>query len=338
MILTDKKTITNRYIRKKIARYKQKKAELVTSNKLIEGVEFHRRIHPILLFLLRVKSKLSRLTYEFVTDKRVDTKNGKTVIYAIAHIGKFDYEMIVEACDIFAVSHIGKLDFEIVSEVIKKQYHVLAADFMHMKGTFSGVYLWTNGVVYIDVLDKNDRKNSRDLMVNILKQKGNIMIFPEGTWNLSLNEIIYDIQLGTVNMAMETGTVIIPISLEQYEEQKKFVINMGEPIEQEMAYENIREYKIKKTSELRDIMAALKYEIWEREGITNRSDIKPNYWSDFVAHRCAEWWGYDLREQIDNCYIPKEKLEYWDLMHDLRNMKVREENSFLFVGKEIFLN
>ena len=61
------------------------------------------------------------------------------------------------------------------------------------------------------------------------------------------------------------------------------------------------------------------YEIWERESITNRSDIKTNYWSDFVVRRCAEWWGYDLREQIDNCYIPKEKLEYWDLMRDLRN-------------------
>ena len=41
---------------------------------------------------------------------------------------------------------------------------------------------------------------------------------------------------------------------------------------------------------------------------------------------------------IDNCYIPKEKLEYWDLMRDLRNMKVREANSFLFADKVKFLN
>lgn len=45
----------------------------------------------------------------------------------------------------------------------------------------------------------------------------------------------------------------------------------------------------------------------------------------------------DFREQIINCYIPKEKLEYWDLMRDMRRMKVKEENRFLFVSKEEFL-
>lgn len=297
--------------RKQFEKYKIKKQNIISRDSYVPK-KIRRLIRPLLRIMLKVSRSLQGYRIEII--RKTEIPHDKPVI--------------------FAVSHIGKLDFEIVSEVIKKQYYVLAADFMHMKGTFSGFYLWLNGVVYIDVLDKNDRKNSRDLMVNILKQKGNIMLFPEGTWNFSPNEIIYDIQLGTVDMAMETGAVIIPISLEQYEEQKKFVINMGEPIEQEVAQENVREYKIKKTSELRDTMATLKYEIWEREGLTNRSDIKPNYWSDFVVRRCAEWWGYDLREQIDNCYIPKEKLEYWDLMRDLRNMKVREANSFLFTDYE----
>lgn len=77
MILTDKNTITNRYIRKKITQYKQKKADLVASDKMIEGVDLHRRMHPVLMFLLRVKSKLSGLTYEFVNDKRLDATSGK---------------------------------------------------------------------------------------------------------------------------------------------------------------------------------------------------------------------------------------------------------------------
>ena len=56
MILTDKNTITNRYIRKKITQYKQNKAEIVSSDLPIKGVEAHRRIHPILMFLLREKA------------------------------------------------------------------------------------------------------------------------------------------------------------------------------------------------------------------------------------------------------------------------------------------
>lgn len=136
---------------------------------------------------------------------------------------------------------------------------------------------------------------------------------------------------------METGAVIIPISLEQYEEKKKFVINMATAIELNRMNENTKDFKIQKTSELRDIMATLKYEIWEKEGITKRCGIKRNYWSDFVLQRCAEWPGYDFHGQIDNCYIPEAKLEYWDLMRDLRNMKVSEANRFLFMKKEDFL-
>ena len=163
------------------------------------------------------------------------------------------------------------------------------------------------------------------------------MLFPEGTWNLSPNELIYDIQLGAVDVAMETGASIVPISVEIYDEQKKFVINMGDVIEIYGAQNDTKEFKIHKTTELRDIMATLKYEIWEQEGIAKREDIENDYWSKYVLRRCAEWWGYDFREQIMNCYIPKEKMEYWDLMRDMHRMRVREENRFLFVSKDEFL-
>lgn len=163
------------------------------------------------------------------------------------------------------------------------------------------------------------------------------MLFPEGDWNLSPNELIYDIQLGTVDMAMETGASIIPISVEIYDEQKKFVVNMGDAIEIDGGKNDTKECKIQKTTELRDDMATLKYEIWEHEGITKRADINYEYWIKYVQRRCAEWWGKDFREQIINCYIPKEKLEYWDLLRDMRRMKVKEENRFLFVSKEEFL-
>ncbi|MGN0431108.1 MAG: lysophospholipid acyltransferase family protein [Lachnospiraceae bacterium] len=308
----DKTTLLKK--RQEFDKYKQKKQRIISSDSNIP-MKIRKAIRPLLRGMLWVSRKLQG--YEIEILNRTEIPRGKPVI--------------------FAVSHIAKLDFEIISEVIKQQYFVLAADFIVVKGKFPGLFFWLNGVVYIDVLDKDDRKNSRDLMVKILEQNGNIMIFPEGAWNLSPNEIFYDIQLGAVDMALETGAVIIPISLEQYEEKKKFVINMGDVIDLNRMNESTRECKLKKTSELRDILATLKYEIWEREGITKRSDIKSNYWSDFVLRRCAEWPGYDFHGQIDNCYIPKAKLEYWDLMRDLRNMKVSEANRFLFMKQDEFL-
>lgn len=301
-------------IRQEFEKYKRKKQRILSQDSYIP-MKIRKAIRPVLRGMLWISRKMQGYKIEIMNQTEIP--QGKPII--------------------FAVSHIAKLDFEIVSEVIKEQYFILAADFMVVKGKFPGLFFWMNGVVYIDVLDKNDRRNSRDLMVKILKANGNIMIFPEGAWNLSPNEIIYDIQLGVVDMAIETGAVIIPISLEQYEEKKKFVINMGTAIELNRMSENTKDFKIQKTSELRDIMATLKYEIWEREGITKRCNIKGNYWSDFVLRRCAEWPGYSFRGQIDNCYIPKAKLEYWDLMRDMRNMKVSEVNRFLFMKKEDFL-
>lgn len=46
MILTEKNTFCNRYIRKKIEQYKKKKARLVTTEEVIKGVTFRRRLHP----------------------------------------------------------------------------------------------------------------------------------------------------------------------------------------------------------------------------------------------------------------------------------------------------
>lgn len=240
-------------------KYKQKKSKILSQDSYIP-MKIRKAIRPMLRGMLWTSRKLKG--YEIEMLNRTEIPQGKPVI--------------------FAVSHIAKLDFEIVSEIIMEQYFILAADFMVVKGKFPGLFFWMNGVVYVDVRDKTDRRNSRDLMAKILNANGNIMIFPEGAWNLSPNEIIYDIQLGVVDMAMETGAVIIPISLEQYEEKKKFVINMGTAIELNRMNGNTKDVKIQKTSELRDIMATLKYEIWEREGITKRCNIKGNYWSDFV--------------------------------------------------------
>lgn len=298
--------------KKEFEKYKQGKKRCLIKNSYIP-MKLRKMIHPLLHVMLLVSRKSRGYKIEVINKPRV--VSNRPVIYAVSHIGKFD--------------------FEIVSEIITQQVFVLAADFVHTKGTFSGFFLWMNGVVYIDVLDKEDRKNSRNIMVKIAKQGGNIMIFPEGTWNLSPNEIVYDIQLGTVDIAMETGAVILPISVEQYEEEKKFVVNAGDIIE--VKQRDDREYKIKKTQELRDAMATLKYEIWEREGIVERNTIKINHWENFILHRCKEWPQYTFREQIDNCYIPREKTEYWEVIRDVKNMKIREVNKFLFMQKDDFL-
>lgn len=104
--------------RQQFEQYKQKKQKILLQDSYIP-MKIRKILRPLLRGMLRVSRKMQG--YEIEILKRTELPQGKPLI--------------------FAVSHIAKLDFEIVSEIIKEQYYVLAADFVHMKGTFSGFFL-----------------------------------------------------------------------------------------------------------------------------------------------------------------------------------------------------
>lgn len=51
-------------------------------------------------------------------------------------------------------------------------------------------------------------------MIKILKNKGNIMYFPEGTWNLSPNLPVVKCSYGIIDVAMKAKAVIVPIAIQ----------------------------------------------------------------------------------------------------------------------------
>lgn len=293
MILTDKHTITNRYIRKKITQYKKRKADLVVSDKLIDGVEMHRRMHPLLMFLLRVKSKLSGLTYEFVNQNRADVEKGKTVIYAISHIGKFDYEMLVEACDIFA--------------------YPFAGDWELMYATVDDYFLRANGVLWVDTSDKEDRQNSFKFMIKALKQGIPMLIYPEAIWNLTENLPMMKIFPGAVQAAKECNVSIVPIAIEQ--RGKHFLINIGD----EMDFADTEEGLA--VQMLRDTLATLKWEILEYLPKEKRSDIPIDYHEKFVEERLTECAGFTKELVEGRMFRNKTDREIAAIERDLERLR-----------------
>lgn len=113
--------------------------------------------------------------------------------------------MAEKALVIFAVTHIGKWNFEMVNEKITNSFYVIASDFVNTYMQVSGCFFSANGVVWVNESSREDMVNTKELMKQILKQGDNLMIFPEGTWNLSENEIILDIVYGTAEVAVQTG-------------------------------------------------------------------------------------------------------------------------------------
>lgn len=94
-----------------------------------------------------------------------------------------------------------------------------------------------------------------------------------------------------------------------------------------------RQIKLAANQELRDRLATLKFQIWEKEGVVRRDSIPYDYWKEFIRERRAEWPGYSMDEQIRNGCFPPAKREYNAMLKEICRMRINYKNTFLFVDK-----
>lgn len=253
----------------------------------------------------KIKNRLGGFKYETISNQQITTK--KPII--------------------FAVSHIGKFDIEVVSEAIKSHYYLLSGDYEHLQGTVDSQFLSLNGVIYFNEKVKWDRQSVQQRMIDLLRQGGNLMYFPEGTWNLTPNLPMLPCYWGIVDIAKQGKAIIVPIACEQY--GKFFKINIGKNFD-------MSEYgdkPIDKTTaiiNLRDTLSTLKYEIWESNGIKKRKEIEPNECQRYIDTRLKEW-PYFTENYIDNMiFKPKGIIQSEEAFSHLGNITPNINNAFLF--------
>ncbi len=265
--MTDKQI---KKMRESIAVAKDKKEQLVNSDKKIPMVWAHKLVHPLLCSALKVRRVLNGHTLTIISNKSKIDKN-KPVIYAITHVGNYDFEMVMQA--------------------IKKFFYVLAGDWDLSFGTVDEYFFKANGAIFVDENDKRDKQNSLKMCIKALNQGIPLVWYPEGTWNLDPAKPMLDLYSGIIKAALITGVEIVPIAVDQRNE-KDFYINIGENIDIK-SFDGEDERK-----ELRDILAGLKYEIWEMFPVESRRSIPDNYFESFVQARLKEC-----------TYIPKSVFE-----------------------------
>lgn len=77
---------------------------------------------------------------------------------------------------------------------------------------------------------------------------------------------------GMVEMAIRGEADVVPIAIEQY--GNTYYVNIGKSIDcAKVSLDKKRE----KSDELRDILCTLRWEVWEKDGITKRADIPEKY-------------------------------------------------------------
>lgn len=186
---------------------------------------------------------------------------------------------------IYAVNHSCSLDIPYACEAINKHCYVLIGK--QPLNIIDRVFFKLNGAVWVDRKDKLSRNRASCKMINLLNNGANILLFPEGTWNLTPSKPMLPLYWGIIDIAKQSKKPIIPIVLEYCNE--KCIVAFGESI-----IINDSDDKKRKIMDLIDAFASLKWAIWE------------NY--TYCGYNSFKEWEKEIEQRISD--YPKLNIEY----------------------------
>ena len=285
--------------------YMERRNEFAASGRPVRGVGFRRAIHPLLLKILAAARKSRNQTYEVIRDRR--TASDRPHIFACTHVG---YDDVATLC-----------------EAIRDSAYIFLGDPKTLYKDPVGLILYLNGSVFVELQNKNDRHVSAELSKRILKAGGNLLIFPEGVWNITESIPVLKLYWGAEKFAMETGADIIPVAIEQI--GAHFVVNIGRNMEPEA----FRGQPVGKMTEcLRNEMSTLKWEIFEGRGLFNRAAVQPDEWKSHLR----DIWGTNTNkvvtvEEIERGkFVDRRVTEAEQVFAHLKSLEPTAENAFVF--------
>lgn len=234
--------------------------------------------------MLGMDRALQKKKYQIIGDKRIRTNKPK----------------------IYACTHVGSTDISVFYEALKDHCYWFWGDIGEYYRKIDGLLVWLNGAVFVNTRDKQNRRNARNTAIKVLNKGGNILIFPEGTWNITENKPVMHLYTGAVEMAIESGADIIPVGIELY--GNTFYINIGRNI----SSRNMKtDSKQQNTEKLRSAMASLKWAIWEHQRQSSRAALPNNIselWQKHIQKMCDEV-DFPIEEVYRTMYAYKPDLE-----------------------------
>lgn len=245
----------------------------------LKNIELRNKIHKLLVFIIKIDRLLAKEGLEVINDDRIKTDKPK----------------------IFTCTHIGGNDIQRTFEAIKDPAYLFLGDPKGVYRDVSGLLLYLNGMIALETSDKEDRRIAKIRSIELLNNGGNLLIYPEGAWNITQNLPVMKLYDGASSMALETGADIIPVAIEQYE--NNFFVSIGENIlTSQLSGIEIKEL----TSLIRNKMATEKWKILENNGIVKRENVACYELEKFqqaIIDRCG--YGFTIQDVIDTMYHDK---------------------------------
>lgn len=227
------------------------------------GIKIRKIFSPLMRFIYGFQSD-----YKFVLDSREKILKNK--------LGK-----------IFIVNHRQGDDMVFSAKVIGESgYFVFGNPTLACESLTNGFGLWSYGMIIVKRDDKKSRQASVEKMKYVLQNGGNIIIFPEGYWNLSDNGqsdenhksddhnsenwLIQDFNIGAFRIAKELGCYIIPTIL-HYDE----VNDMKCYAKRGRAFKILEDEDIfAKKEEVLEYMYTTYYELMEKYSFYMRQELE----------------------------------------------------------------
>lgn len=260
--------------------YMNKRLEKYENNVPLKGINLRKNIHRLPLSLVELDRKMTKETVNVINDGRIKTQRPK----------------------IYACTHIGGNDIQRVFEAIKEHAYLFLGDPKGIYKDISGLLLFLNGTINMETKDKKDRYIAKQRALELLNKDGNLLIFPEGAWNITSNLLVMDLYKGAVLMARETGADIIPVAIEQYDSD--FYVSIGKNIQ-------INEYNNLNLNELnlmlRDKLATEKWRIIERHYQKRDTiNIEEKEFAQSIVDKCP--YGFTIEDVEKTRYVDKDKV------------------------------
>ena len=280
--------------------YRQRREYRFEQAKKLKNIRFRECLYPL-----------------FVGFVALDRIFRKESIEVIGHHKKYK-EQVIYAC-----THIGGDDCQRNFEAIGRGCWWFIGDPGYLYKDISGLLLHLNGCIMLDTGEKTDRKIAYQRAIELLQAGGSLMIYPEGARNGTENLPVMGLFQGTAKMALETRVKIVPVAIEQYD--KRFVVNFGTEI-LPGSFSDCEEL----TQTLRDILATLKWEIWEREEMAERCSLPDSYREIFIKEFEDRIFPYDTLESVERTRYHSDVTSPEEAFAYLERLVPKKENAFLF--------
>lgn len=301
----------------------------------IKGIKIRKIFSPFLrmVYLTQTKYKLKKDN----NCKKIKTNKGK----------------------IFVVNHRQADDIVLGANAIGESGYIVFGNKYLALDTTNGLGLWAYGMILLDRDNSLNRKSTYNKMKYVIENGGNIIIFPEGYWNLndngkaderhgaddhnSENWLIQDLNIGALRLAKETGSPIVPVILHYDEFKRKMCYSK----KGDAFYVTNDDDVFEKKRHLLERMYLMYYELMEKYSTYDRKQLELN------GKTLKEQWEFLKQELIADCDIEKTnyKLDLQDekiigkakvanpiitnqeVFKHLDNIDINKENAFLLNKK-----